>query len=106
MFYHKREIIYVESTITGDIYVFDIMKEETKTIISGLAWKRFHKDYKIGKNDMLVFEFSVNPAYLIRLTTTCDDNGSNKIAPTTRDEVDLEKSESHCFFINFLFCLC
>jgi hypothetical protein len=41
----------------------------------------------------------VNPAYLIRLTTTCDDNGSNKIAPTTRDEVDLEKSESHYFLL-------
>jgi hypothetical protein len=30
MFYHKREIIHAESTITGDIYVFDIMKEEKK----------------------------------------------------------------------------
>jgi hypothetical protein len=57
------------------------MKEKTKTIISGLAWKRFCKDYKIGKKDMLVFEFSVNPAYNIRLIA-CDDKGSNKIAQT------------------------
>jgi hypothetical protein len=88
MLYQKRDIIDAESTITGDIYVFDIIKEETKTIISGLAWKRLCKDYKIGKNDMLVFEFSVNLAYPIRLTA-CDDKGNNKIAPTTRDEVDL-----------------
>jgi hypothetical protein len=45
---------------------------------------------------MLVFEFSVNPAYNIRLTA-CDDNGSNKKALTTRDGVDLEESESCCF---------
>jgi hypothetical protein len=90
--------MHAESTITGGTYVFDIMKEETKTIISELAWKRFRKDYKIGKNDMLVFELSVNLAYNIRLTA-CDDNGSNKTAPTIRDEVDLEESESRCFLL-------
>jgi hypothetical protein len=104
MFYRKRDIIDVESTITGDIYVFDIMKEETKTYNQWLTWKRFYKDYKIGKNDMLVFEFSVNPAYLIRLTA-CDDKDNNKAAPITRDELDLEESKSHCFLlISFFVC--
>jgi hypothetical protein len=44
MFYNKREIMHVESTITSQAYVFNIMREETRTIITWLAWKRFRKD--------------------------------------------------------------
>jgi hypothetical protein len=66
---------------------------------------------------MIVFDFSVNAAYSIRLRA-CDDKGINKIAPTTREEVDLEESESRyfllisyfvCVFLHvyiFLFVLC
>jgi hypothetical protein len=74
MFYNKRDIMHAESTITGQTYVFNIMKEETRTIIIGLAWKRFIKDFKTGKNDMIVFEFSVNAAYSIRLTAQNSTN--------------------------------
>jgi hypothetical protein len=45
---------------------------------------------------MIVFDFSVNAAYSIRLRA-CDDKGINKTAPTTREEVDLE--ESRCFLL-------
>jgi hypothetical protein len=90
--------IYIGEEYFGSEGVFNIMKEETRTIITGLAWKIFHKDYKIGKNDMIVFEFSVNAAYPIKLTA-CDDMGRNKTPPTTREEVDLEESESSCFLL-------
>jgi hypothetical protein len=39
MFYNKRDIMHAESTISGQTYVFNIMKEETRTKSQGLLGK-------------------------------------------------------------------
>jgi hypothetical protein len=39
--YKRRPIMMAKCTIIEDTYNFDILKEETQTLIMGLAWRRF-----------------------------------------------------------------
>jgi hypothetical protein len=55
MIYKRRPIMMAKCTITEDTYNFDILKKETGTLIMGLAWRRFRKDYKLVQDDMVIF---------------------------------------------------
>jgi hypothetical protein len=93
-----------QCTITEQTYNFDILKKETETLIMGLAWRRFRQDYKLGQDDLVVFDMrlTVNAGFSVRMTP-CDNLGIIKAPPSTREEVDLEESESLQFMSLFFF---
>jgi hypothetical protein len=82
--------MHVESTITGKVYKFDLLKEESTTIIQGFVWRCFVKDYHLGANDIIKFEISVN-LYFSHKITPCDQRGDTKEPATTREYVELEE---------------
>jgi hypothetical protein len=95
MIYKRRPIMIAECTITEQTYNFEVLKKETETLIMGLAWRRFRKDYKLVQDDMILFDKrqTVNAGFSVRMTPA-DNLGIIKALPSTREEVDLEESES------------
>jgi hypothetical protein len=103
MIYKKRPIMMAKCTITEDTYNFDILKKETETLIMGIAWRRFRKDYKLVQDDMVMFDMTrtVNAGFFVRMTPA-DNLGIIRAPPSTREEVDLEESEFLLFYVSFL----
>jgi hypothetical protein len=95
MIYKRRPIMIAQCIITEQTYNFDVLKKETETLIMGLAWRRIRKDYKLVQDDMVLFDMrlTVNARFSVRMTPA-DNLGIIKAPPSTREEVDLEESES------------
>jgi hypothetical protein len=104
MIYKRRPIMMAKCTITEDTYNFDILKKETETLIMGLAWRRFRKDYKLVQDDMVIFDMTqtVNGGFFVRMTPA-DNLSIIRAPPSTREEVDLEESEFLLFMSLFFF---
>jgi hypothetical protein len=48
--------MFAECRITRQTYNFDILKKETETLIMGLAWRRFRKNYKMQQDALVAFD--------------------------------------------------
>jgi hypothetical protein len=69
--------MHAESTITCKVYKFELLKEESTTVIHGFVCRCFVKDYNLGANDIIKFEISVN-LYFSNMITPCDHKGTTK----------------------------